>query len=124
MSHPPSRWFAVGSDEDPDPEAGARAADEALAYGDAKLLVVFCSQSHDLPALVRQIHRRSGGVPLIGCTTAGEIATSGPRQASVVVTALGGDGFAIDTAVATGASGDLRAAGARAARCLPSAGDR
>jgi hypothetical protein len=29
-------------------------------------------------------------VPLIGCTTAGEIAASGPRDASVVVTALGG----------------------------------
>jgi hypothetical protein len=64
MSEPPSRWFAVGSAEEPSPEAGAR--------GDAKLLVVFCSQSHDLPALVGRIGDRSGGVPLIGCTTAGD----------------------------------------------------
>jgi hypothetical protein len=63
-------------------------------------------------------------VPLIGCTTAGEIATSGPGEASVVVTALGGDGFAIETAVATGVSNDLRAAGASVARCLPSRADR
>jgi hypothetical protein len=63
-------------------------------------------------------------VPLIGCTTAGEIATSGPREASVVVAALGGDGFTIETTAATGASSDLRAAGARAARCLPSPVDR
>lgn len=94
--------------------------DQALVHDDAKLMVVFCSQSHDLPALVREIRTRSGGVPLIGCTTAGEIATSGPGEASVVISALGGDGFAIETALATSASSDLRAAGARAARCLGS----
>jgi len=93
-------------------------------HDDAKLIVVFCSQSHDLPALVRQIRARSGSVPLIGCTTAGEIATSGPREASVVVAALGGDGFVIETAVATGASRGLRAAGSHAARCLPTPDDR
>src|SRR5881397_2830162 len=78
--------------------AGARAADQALVHDDAKLLVVFCSPSHDLPILVRGINTRSGGVPLVGCTTAGGIGASGPREASVVVTALGGDGFEIETA--------------------------
>lgn len=121
---PPSRWFAVGSADGSELSAGAYAAGEALVHDDAKLLVVFCSESQDLPALVGQICAVSGGVPLIGCTTAGEIATSGPREASVVVAALGGDGFTIETAVATGASSDLRAAGACAARCLPSAVDR
>ncbi|HEY3586347.1 MAG TPA: FIST N-terminal domain-containing protein [Myxococcaceae bacterium] len=86
--------------------------------------MVFCSQSHDLPALVAGINARSGGVPLIGCTTAGEISTTGSHEASVVVTALGGDGFEIETAVASGASRNLRAAGARVARCLPLPGDR
>ena len=121
---PPSRWFAVGSACESERGAGARAAGEALVHDDAKLIVVFCSQSHDLPALVRQIRARSGSVPLIGCTTAGEIATSGPREASVVVAALGGDGFVIETAVATGASRGLRAAGSHAARCLPTPDDR
>jgi hypothetical protein len=120
---PPSRWFAVGSTEGFEREAGLRAADEALRHDDARLLIVFCSQAHDLAAVVRQIHRHSGGVPLVGCTTAGEIATSGPGEASVVVAALGGDGFAIQTAAAIGAANDLRAAGARAARCLPSSED-
>ncbi|MEA2504814.1 MAG: hypothetical protein QOG36_1857 [Actinomycetota bacterium] len=120
---PTSRWFAVGAAGESEREAGLRAADEALVHDDAKLLVAFCSQSYDLPALASQICTRSGGVPLIGCTTAGEIATSGPREASVVVAALGGDGFLIETAVATGASNDLRAAGAHVARCLPSPED-
>jgi hypothetical protein len=117
---PPSRWFAVGSAAGCEREAGARAADEALVHEDAKLLIVFCSPSLDLPVLVREICDRSGGVPLIGCTTAGEIATSGPGEAGVVVAALGGDGFAIETAVAPDAFKDLRAAGTCAAACLPS----
>ena len=121
---PPPRWFAVGSADGAAPDAGARAADEALVYDDAKLLVVFCSQSCDLPELLVQIRACSAGVPVIGCTTAGEIATSGPGEASVVVAAFGGEGFEIGTAAAAGASTDLRGAGARAARCLPARQDR
>src|SRR2546430_1523564 len=120
---PASRWFAVGSAGESEREAGLRAADEALVHDDAKLLIAFCSPSYDLPALVRQIRTRSGGVALIGCTTSGEIATSGPQDASVVVAALGGDGFVIETAVVTGASQDLRAAGAHGGRFLPSSED-
>jgi hypothetical protein len=102
--------------------SGARAADEALVYDDPKLLVVFCSQSHDLPGVLREIRARSGDVPLIGCTTAGEIAAVGPSDASVVVAALGGDGFAVATA-ASDASRDPREAGARVARCVPDRAD-
>jgi hypothetical protein len=119
-----SRWLGVGQAEISESEAGARAVDRALVHADAKLLIVFCSDSHDLPAVVRQIADRSGGVPLVGCSTAGEIATSGPGTGSVVVTALGGDGFSIATAAATRASSDLRAAGAQAASCLARAEDR
>ena len=89
----PSRWFAAGSATGYEPEAAARAADEALVHDDAKLVVVFCSSSHDLPVLLRRVRARSGAVPLVGCTTAGEI-VSGNGDASVVVAALGGDGFA------------------------------
>jgi hypothetical protein len=119
-----SRWFGVGAAAGSDPEAGARAAEDALLDADAKLLIVFCSPAQDLRATVRQIRSRSGDVPLVGCTTAGEIASSGSRQAGVVVAALGGDGFAIETSIATDASADLRSAGARAARCLPADDER
>ena len=115
----PDRWFGVGSADGDDARAGAQAADKALLRDDPKLLIVFCSQSHHLPALFRQLRFKAEGVPLIGCTTAGEIATGGPSDASVVVTALGGPGFAVQTAAATEASRDLRAAGARVARCIP-----
>ncbi len=120
----PSRWFAIGQAGRAQRQPGRAAADQALARGDAKLLIVFCSDTLDLTAVVVDISTRSGGVPLIGCSTAGEIATGGPTDASVVVAALGGEGFSVATAAAEGASHDLRAAGANAARCLASIEDR
>ena len=120
----PSRWVGVGQASGSEPEPGKLAAERALLQPDAKLLIVFCSESHDLPAILQQIGERSGNVPLIGCSTAGEIATDGPAEASVVVTALGGEGFSVGTALATGAAHDLRGAGATAARCLNSVEDR
>jgi hypothetical protein len=120
---PADRWFGVGSCVGDRERAGARAADDALIHDDPKLLVVFCSQAYDLRQLLRQIRARAGDVPLIGCTTAGEIATAGPSDASVVVAALGGSGFAVRTAVASEVSGNLREAGARVARSLPDRAD-
>jgi hypothetical protein len=120
---PPDRWLGVGSCEGARDLAGVRAADDALIHDDPKLLIVFCSRAHDLRRLLREIRDRAGDVPLIGCTTSGEIATTGPNDASVVVTALGGSGFAARTAAATGASGNLREAGARVARSLPAPAD-
>jgi hypothetical protein len=108
----------VGQASREDAEPGTRAAELALRHPDAKLIIVFCSVALDLEATLRQIRKRAPGVPLIGCTTAGEIATNGPGDAGVVVTALGGDGFSIATGVATDASRDLRGAGAAAARCM------
>lgn len=119
----PDRWFGVGFASGSEPDAGSRAAREAMRGADAKLLVVFCSPSRDLTALLKGVLAEAGDVPLIGCTTAGEIATSGPSDASVVVAALGGPGFAVETAVATPASTDLRAAGSHVARCLPDRAD-
>ena len=115
-----SRWFAVGSADQSAREPGADAADEALAYDDPKLLVVFCPQAYDPPVIVRQVRHRSGSVPLIGCTTAGEFATGGSDEPSVVIAAFGGDGFTIETVAAPSASENMRLAGDRVARCLPS----
>jgi len=110
------RWVGVGQSSNDDTEQAAReAAAQALRHPDPQLLIVFCSESYDLPALLRTINKESGGAPLIGCSTAGEIATSGARDTSVVITALGGPGFAVRTAVAREASTDLRQSGADAA---------
>jgi hypothetical protein len=118
----PRRWFGVGYSADSDASAaGAAAAELALRHSDPKLVIVFCSDSYDLELLLAAINDRSGGAPLIGCSTAGQIANAGHGDASVVVAALGGDGFSVTTAAAGGASGRLREAGAEAAACA--AGD-
>ncbi|MDP8992973.1 MAG: FIST C-terminal domain-containing protein [Actinomycetota bacterium] len=115
----PGRWLALGQSDEPDAGgAGARAARRALAHADAKLLVVFCSEAYDLDRLLAAVNEESGQVPLVGCSTAGEIGTSGPGDAGVVVMALGGADFTVRTAVAPGASGDLRGAGATVAACV------
>src|SRR5213593_4285793 len=67
---PPDRWFAVGTADASADDAGRRAADAALINDDAKLLIVFCSPTANLPDLIGQI----------GCTTAGEITRDGPGR--------------------------------------------
>ena len=106
------RWLGCGHRLEPDAyTAGAKAALEAVqGRSDAKLLVVFCSEAYDLDALLGGIASEAPSTPLIGCTTAGEIATGGPADASVVVLAIGGPGFSVATGVGTDFSGEVRQA--------------
>jgi hypothetical protein len=122
---PPRNWVGVGrSSSRVAAEAGDEAALTAIADRDPKLLIVFCSHSYDLQELLDSINRRSHNVPLIGCSTAGEIAASGVRDSSVVVTALGGEGFSVRTTAAINASSDLRRSGAEAAAALTELDER
>jgi hypothetical protein len=120
------RWVGLGrSNATNGRSAGLEAAGQALAAGtDPRLLTVFSSVTYDLRELLAGIAEVAGGVPLIGCSTAGEIATGGPGDASVVVMALGGDGFSVCTAAASGASDRLREAGAHVAACLDGVEER
>ena len=113
------RWVAVGRSTDADAAtAGAQAAEAALDGADPKLVIVFCSDSYDLPVLAEAITARAGAAPVIGCTTAGELSVDGPQEGGVVAIGLGGEGFSVATA-ATSVSdaGGLRQAGAAAAAC-------
>ncbi|MHB8682623.1 MAG: FIST signal transduction protein [Acidimicrobiales bacterium] len=112
-----SRWAGVGSSAHADAEAaGARAGAQAIRGPDPKLIVVFASDAYDAKALLHGIRGQAPGVPLVGCSTAGEIASTGPGDAGVVVLALGGSGFEVSTAAASMDEG-LRDAGERVARC-------
>jgi hypothetical protein len=112
------RWIAVGASADPDPvRAGRDAVSQALAGEDARLLMLFASDDYDLPALVAAAHGAGRGARLVGCSTAGEIATGGPGEGSVVCAAFGGPGFSIAAGVGRDVSVDPRRAGAAAAAC-------
>jgi len=121
-----TRWLGVGRSAERDPRsAGAAATTDALAAGDdPKCLLVFASTSYDLTELTAGVAGVADGLPFIGCTTSGEIATDGPGDHSVVVVSLGGAGFEVATASATGVSADLRGAGARVAECVERVKDR
>ncbi len=94
------------------------AAGQAVGDDDAALLIAFASEALDLPSLLAGITERTGGAPLIGCSTAGEIAPDGPGDASVVVTAFGGPGFEAVASLSRAVSERLRDAGAEVAGAL------
>jgi hypothetical protein len=107
---------------EPAAEPGAEPAAELTANpgagrADAKLLIVFCAGDRDPAAVLAGINEASGGVPLIGCSTGAEFVADGPSQGRVVVTALGGPGFTVSTAAATGAGSRQRETGAAVAGC-------
>lgn len=114
-----TRWFACATSRTLDSRAAGRdAAARALAGRRASLLLVFASAAHDGDALLQGVDEVAAGTPVIGCTTAGEIASDGPSDGSVVVAALGGAGLEVRTA-ASGANGpSLRAAAARVGAAL------
>ncbi len=66
-------------------EARAAVAEfhERVRQDEMALVVFFCSSHYDLPAIADEINRRFAGVPVIGCTTAGEIGPSGYRDFSL-----------------------------------------
>jgi len=98
--------------------AGRDAAADACGGDAAALLVVLVSSALDPQDVLAGIRDVAPTAPLIGCSTAGEITTSGAVSGSVVVAALGGDGFRARTAHAEIEDGDTRTAGRRLAAQL------
>jgi hypothetical protein len=98
--------------------AGMTAARDAVTGPDPKLLVVFFAISHDPAAVLDGVRHAAPGVPVVGCSTQGEIAPGGPSDGTVVVAAIGGPGIAVSTAVAEAVAGRQREAGAQVAQCV------
>lgn len=87
-----------------DPQQAARELHAALAQPDPALVLFFCSSDYDLQALGAELNRLFPGVPVAGCTTAGEIGPAGCLDRS-----LCGASFARGEFAATvGRIGDLQ----------------
>jgi hypothetical protein len=129
-----SRWIGVGRasgeasggpDQPGESGMGTRALREAVAGRTPALIVFFASSELDLAALSADLRGAvEAGVPVVGCTTAGEIGTDGPGDRSVVVAAFGGDDFSVVAAVAENVSAGLREAGAEVAAAVSLLDDR
>lgn len=66
-----------------DAQEAVRELHDGLIQDDSTLVVFFCSSHYDLAVLTREINRRFAGIPVIGCTTAGEIGAAGYCQHSL-----------------------------------------
>jgi hypothetical protein len=116
--------MGVGGSADPDSLAAAREAARAALVGpDPKLLLVFFGIDHEPDALRTGIREVAPDVPVIGCSTHGEISPAGPRDGTVVIAAIGGVGFSVSTTVVESVSGRQREAGAEAANCVAEVDD-
>ena len=112
-----SQWAGVGRGGPGEGfAAGQAAAAEAVAGRRAALVVVFASIRFESAAVLAGVKEAAPGAEIIGCTTAGEISTSGPSDGTVVVLALGGPGVEVVTAAVSTGDGPLRSAGVEVAR--------
>jgi hypothetical protein len=116
--------MGVGRGIGPDAyRAAATAAREAVVGAQAQLLIVFAAVTHEPAAIVAALRDVAPGVPVIGCSTGGEISPAGSVDGSVTVAALGGPGFAVSTAAARQAGTRQRQAGAEVATCAERVAD-
>ncbi len=66
-----------GTSTSADADVAAQELFDALYQPDIKLAVFYCAPSYDLTALAAALSARFKDIPLIGCTTAGEITPQG-----------------------------------------------
>lgn len=66
-----------------DPREAVREFHAGVAQQDMALVVFFCSSSYDLDAVAQEMNRCFEGVPVVGCTTAGEFGPGGYLKNSI-----------------------------------------
>jgi hypothetical protein len=120
MQTNPHRWFGVGHSSAPDSrQAGADAAKEAIGGRTPKAVFVFCSITHDLPALLKAVRSEAGpDSAIVGSTTHGELSSDMTTLGGVAIAALGGDGFTVHTRSAKIKEHGQRATGALVAEAV------
>jgi hypothetical protein len=78
-----SRTIRTGYSQAADPAQAVAELHTALAHPDAALVMFFCSVAYDMAALAAELDRQFQGIPVIGCTTAGEITPMGYMDGSL-----------------------------------------
>lgn len=77
--------------------APARTVCEALGPGPFAAVILFISPEADLPTLTRDVAQCFAGAQVTGCTTAGEISSSGYTEGEIVAVGLTTRDFAVET---------------------------
>lgn len=68
----------------PDPSQAVAEFHAGVAQPEMALVVFVCSSKYDLDSVAAEMNRRFAGVPVVGCTTAGEIGPDGYQEHSLV----------------------------------------
>lgn len=97
-SSPRSSGIRIAACDHPGVEAVASLKAQ-LGDGCFQHLIVFFSLKHDPDALASALGAAFPGVPITGCSTAGEIAPDGIMEGGIVLIAFPHEGFAIRTAL-------------------------
>jgi len=63
----------------------------------AACVIFFCSSDYDLKLLATSLSELSQGVPVVGCTTAGEISPCGMTQSTITALSLPAEQFVVET---------------------------
>lgn len=89
------------------PEAAQAAAEigAALRQPDLGLVILFVASTYDLDALAMHLRDQFGRVPVIGCTTAGEIGPGGYEEESLAGVSLAKGDLAFEVGLLPGLSG-------------------
>ncbi|ERS84771.1 nitric oxide-sensing protein NosP [Halomonas sp. PBN3] len=82
-----------------DPEAAVAELGEALAHPALGGVLFFCSADYPLEGLSRALRHTFGELPVVGCTTAGEISPSGYERGCIVAIGFAREDFAVATAL-------------------------
>ena len=109
----------IGTSNNPDAiQAGIEACKEALGKVDdkANLIVAFSTSVYDQKKVLSGLGSVSKEIPLVGCSTAGEITTEGPTSNHVAVMALSSDTIEFIIGKGEGADKDSHRAGVMAAK--------
>lgn len=117
--------FCVGHSDDPDVEdAVDEAVDQALAQlvGEPKAALLFSGTSYDDQELLACLKARLGSVPMIGCTTDGELSSAAFSHDGVLITLLSGQAIeSVQVGMGQNLEADPKAAVAQASAGMDSA---
>ncbi len=113
-----------GVSQHPDARIAAGELFAALNQPDIKLAMFYCSPDYDLSALADAMRQQFGNIPLIGCTTAGEITPNGYLSGSLTGFSLASSELDVATDVIPLDKLDSTATGVVVSNLLNSLDDR
>ncbi len=93
-----------GASKSPDPDTAARELHAAISTTDPALIVFYCAATYDLDRLGRALHAHFGDVPMIGCTTSGEITPFGYVDGTITGVSVTSPSFVVELGRLNGVS--------------------